>query len=81
MASDVLFVSSSLLLKPKRTNKRLLALIFIFKRIMLFCKFSKYVTLLNVMRTGRGHGALWQYPDEFGRVLQTFLTTTADPSG
>jgi pimeloyl-ACP methyl ester carboxylesterase len=29
---------------------------------------------------GGGHGALWQYPDEFGRVLQTFLTTTTDPS-
>ena len=28
---------------------------------------------------GGGHGALWQYPDEFGRVLQTFLTTTTDP--
>ncbi len=25
---------------------------------------------------GGGHGALWQYPEEFDRVLQTFLTTT-----
>ena len=25
---------------------------------------------------GGGHGALWQYPEVFGRVLQTFLTTT-----
>jgi pimeloyl-ACP methyl ester carboxylesterase len=30
---------------------------------------------------GGGHGALWQYPDEFSRVLQTFLITTSDPSG
>jgi pimeloyl-ACP methyl ester carboxylesterase len=29
---------------------------------------------------GGGHGGLWQYPDEFNRVLQTFLTTTTDPS-
>jgi pimeloyl-ACP methyl ester carboxylesterase len=29
---------------------------------------------------GGGHGALWQYPDEFGRMLQTFLTTTTEPS-
>jgi pimeloyl-ACP methyl ester carboxylesterase len=29
---------------------------------------------------GGGHGVLWQYPDEFNRVLQTFLTTTTDPS-
>lgn len=25
---------------------------------------------------GGGHGALWQYPEKFVRVLQTFLTTT-----
>jgi pimeloyl-ACP methyl ester carboxylesterase len=24
---------------------------------------------------GGGHGVLWQYPEEFDRVLQTFLTT------
>ncbi|HEY6536023.1 MAG TPA: alpha/beta hydrolase [Candidatus Nitrosocosmicus sp.] len=29
---------------------------------------------------GGGHGALWQYPNEFGRVLQTFLTTTTNHS-
>jgi pimeloyl-ACP methyl ester carboxylesterase len=29
---------------------------------------------------GGGHGALWQYADEFGRVLQTFLSTTTSPS-
>jgi pimeloyl-ACP methyl ester carboxylesterase len=30
---------------------------------------------------GGGHGALWQYPDEFNRVLQTFLPITTDHSG
>jgi pimeloyl-ACP methyl ester carboxylesterase len=26
---------------------------------------------------GGGHGALWQYPEVFDKVLQTFLTTTS----
>ena len=26
---------------------------------------------------GGGHGALWQFPEEFDKVLQTFLTTTS----